>query len=191
MKVQQQLHMLLAGGSKEIQKLQVLLPHATSTPCLDWDQMPDAVRFLVEDMLDAQPPQKSLCHDNCFRLCAHFKDVQIHTGYVMAPFLIEHSWCSIEYQNKRYYFDPTDLAHFHGTHFKDHFQLCSLDKNEAFFWAHALEHTGPFHHAVAGHELEKQNTQLTKQLHKQRPHLTPTDSAPGLTFSKKSTSSKL
>lgn len=168
MKVQQQLSMLLSNESSGLRHLLPLLAQAQSTPCLQWDQMPDAVRFKVEDMIDEHPPKKTLCHDNCFRLCAHHPEVHIHTGYVMAPFLIEHSWCSIEYEQKRYFFDPTDLALFHGTHFKDHYQLCSLDRDQALFLAHALEHTGPFHHEVAKQKQSNQIQQLAQKVHLQR-----------------------
>lgn len=181
MKIQQQLSLLISSGSKEIQKLQTLLPQSKATPCLGWDDMPDSVRFLIEDMLDAHPPKKSLCHDNCFRLCAHFEHVHVHTGYAMAPFLMEHSWCSVQHQGQSYFFDPTDLAHFRGTHFKDHLQLCALDRHETFFWAHALEHTGPFHHAIAQQTQQRQIDKLASHLQHHRAQNTLTDASSALT----------
>lgn len=141
--------LLDCSNSKEDMALKELTLHAKNNLCIDFDSMPDSVRFRIEDMLDVVVPKKSLCHDNCFKLCAKFPELTLHTGYVKAPFIMEHSWCSIEHNNQRFFFDPTDLVCFRGTHFKEHLELCSFQKDELFFFASQLGHTGPFHKAFA------------------------------------------
>lgn len=141
--------LLDCSNSTEALALKQLTTSAKNNLCIDFDSMPDSLRFLIEDMLDVIVPQKSLCHDNCFKLCAKFPELTLHTGYVKAPFIMEHSWCSISHNNERFFFDPTDLVCFRGTHFKEHLELCSFGKDELFFFANQLGHTGPFHKTFA------------------------------------------
>ncbi len=138
--------------------LEVWIQKGQSHPCLEWAQMPDTVRFAIEDLLEEHPPVPQACHENAWKLCVASAQIRMHSGFVKAPFPIEHSWCSyIDTTGTEYFFDPTRLSVFEGksSPFEDYFSVLSLKKEEALHWAYVTETTGPFHRLEAQYKIEK------------------------------------